>query len=523
MTCTRILTKALGVLMAVNADSINFTRAADVVTPLPLYGSPIVQTWLEQRYWATHLEAHNLQRQSQDNRLFPVYFKMHKTGSGAISRTLRCISYSSPELIPGDGWLANRFTNHSFNPDGVPGCGVSAWEHDIGLHYKVGGSKRVLNCLRPGVRARHLTVLRDPVERVLSSIYFFVKKFCDAPIDGGPVPELTVADLDEIAAKDEMTPSGGFHEYLQIFARSQPTRRGGNNQPEGRGTGMNGRHFGKAARSSQGETPPPLSRTWEKYGGWVKWSSEQIATAKANLEADVQIIGVTESMSSFLVLLALEMGWPLRALCTSEFHVNKERPKAEALPPDTLEYLRKRLAPELELYEHGRALAARRQAAHGERFVEAFAEFDALECNGSCAEEEQRRYRVVQELPAELLPMNEKKNCDPSFVGRPRAIGNGHGGMRGGRTRRRRGGVGISEGGIRGGSPFRNPRTAARHRDGDGNGNVNDVGDGGGDDQDSAPRSPGAGELLRPRAGLYEKVQGNPAAARKRQRAAHSP
>ena len=172
--------------------------------------------------------------------LFPVYFKLHKTGSGTTARTIRCLAIVHPELVPPDTWRADNFSNRNAETrrkQGAPReprCGPTAWEHEVLLEYKLGGMDEISRCIERGRHFRTATLMRDPLERVLSSIYFFVADF-KPPRNAtkatllGPTtrddwfpPALTADVVERIARGDEIRGSGSFTEYLQIFSRWQP-------------------------------------------------------------------------------------------------------------------------------------------------------------------------------------------------------------------------------------------------------------------------------------------------------------
>ena len=162
--------------------------------------------------------------------------KFHKVGSATVSRTLRCLSYVRPALLP-DVWLSPRHVNGSNRalPPSHVGrramrCGSSPWEHDVMLLYKLGGAAGIGACVKPGYAPRLITTLRDPFERVMSAIYFFLGGW-RAEDDtyrarfGGDAPEpFTSADLADIVARELLEGAGGPYEYLQALSRERTTR-----------------------------------------------------------------------------------------------------------------------------------------------------------------------------------------------------------------------------------------------------------------------------------------------------------
>ena len=50
----------------------------------------------------------------------------------------------------------------------------------------------------------------------------------------------------------------------------------------------------------------------------------KVAVAKARLSRDFFAVGLTEDMPSFLVLVALKLGWPMDYLCCAPRNVNRQ-------------------------------------------------------------------------------------------------------------------------------------------------------------------------------------------------------
>ena len=165
-----------------------------------------------------------------------MYLKFHKVGSATVARTIRCLSYAEPRLVP-DAWRSPRTVTHAARPGGDARCGASAWEHDVVLLYRREGVAGVRACLAAGFAPRLVTVLRDPAERVLSAIYFFLGG--DGP--GGPEraearfrkyggrepAPLAAEDLEAIVSGNKLWREGGLHEYLQGLAAERGGAGGG--------------------------------------------------------------------------------------------------------------------------------------------------------------------------------------------------------------------------------------------------------------------------------------------------------
>lgn len=94
-----------------------------------------------------------------------------------------------------------------------------------------------------------------------------------------------------------------------------------------------------------------------------------------NLERDVSVIGTTEEMDRFFVLITLELEWPKDTFsCFSPRNVRgvsgpnsaseKRRVTEDDLNPQTLKYVQQALRPETEFYEYAKALHFRQAGRH---------------------------------------------------------------------------------------------------------------------------------------------------------------
>ena len=88
-------------------------------------------------------------------------------------------------------------------------------------------------------------------------------------------------------------------------------------------------------------------------------------------------VGVTEAMNSLLVLIAIEMQWPLSYLCCIPRNVNHQNAgRAAMLREPLLEHSRQKLAPDIEIYDHAKKVHGSQVAVHGKRHAATLAQFE---------------------------------------------------------------------------------------------------------------------------------------------------
>ena len=144
-----------------------------------------------------------------------------------------------------------------------------------------------------------------------------------------------------------------------------------------------------------------------------------VQRACANLGRDFRV-GVAEAMDSFIVLAALDAGWPLESVCLESFHVNKDRPRGasmrERLRPEVLAHLRRLLAPDLAVYACAQRQHAAHMASHGTAVhARALGAYQSAAFRAACA----RRYREYKVVLAARRAEDRKK-------GRAKFKGEGH-------------------------------------------------------------------------------------------------
>ncbi|CAN5516805.1 sulfotransferase family 2 domain-containing protein [soil metagenome] len=102
---------------------------------------------------------------------------------------------------------------------------------------------------------------------------------------------------------------------------------------------------------------------------------EILARAKENLRHHFSVVGLSERLEESLALMKLRFGWKLNSY--SSFNVTPSRPKKKDLPKATLDLIHQKNAFDLELYECGRELFEKAVAAQPEEVQRIAAELKA--------------------------------------------------------------------------------------------------------------------------------------------------
>jgi hypothetical protein len=176
--------------------------------------------------------------------------------------------------------------------------------------------------------AIYFTVLREPVERVIS-FYYFVRR----------------------------EPKHYAHRALLV--KGMTLRR----YVESRMTLMTGNFATYMISGTWGHTPhePCTEKT--------------LALAKRNIAEHFAVVGLTERFDETLLLLRRRFGW--RTLLYRQLNVTPGRPVQASLPVETLAVLREHNQFDLELYAHAKQLFGRQIAAQGPGFLHAVQRFRA--------------------------------------------------------------------------------------------------------------------------------------------------
>ena len=169
--------------------------------------------------------------------------------------------------------------------------------------------------------ARYITVLRDPVDRVISS-YYYIRR-----TPGIPVSKAIL--------------EGGLS--LEDYVRS--------------GLGLDPHNYQTRILAGL----PELDATWERTREVLAKpiDSSALERAKENLDLHFEVVGLTEAFDEFLALCALRLGWRPSSLVYDRRNVTGDRPELSAVPASTIELIRDSNRLDQALYDHAKRLFER--------------------------------------------------------------------------------------------------------------------------------------------------------------------
>ncbi len=168
--------------------------------------------------------------------------------------------------------------------------------------------------------ATYITMLRDPIERLIS-YYFFVRR----------CPE----------------------HYLHDYALAQ---------------GMTLRRYveSRVSLATDNFQTRIISGAWTNVG-YGECNESTLALAKRNLAQHFAVVGLAERFDETLLLLKRRFGWG--DVFYTRRNVTEGRPRQESLPAQTLAVLRQHNRLDLELYRYAEALFVAQVRGQGARFV----------------------------------------------------------------------------------------------------------------------------------------------------------
>ena len=254
---------------------------------------------------------------------------------------------------------------------GGPRCGPLPHEHATIHLYRSLGARGAEWCVFNRTRVQLYTVLRDPLEKFFSGVFFWKRELeknglvhLQEKLETAP-DTLTVDDVNDLAK--------GVHWFGRDTGNKIFSARAG---PLLQFTNVLGRT--KVNDVAQRDFP----------------SDALVERACQNIIVDFNAIGYAEAMDSFTVLLGLKTGWDLRSLCTQDFHLNKNRPESmrgeslrRMLKPEVLARLLEMLEPDRRVYECAIAQHKRQTESYGARFTDAFDFFTSDEFQARCRAE----------------------------------------------------------------------------------------------------------------------------------------
>ena len=252
-----------------------------------------------------------------------VFAKFHQIGGTTVAYTLYKAAATPP---PGAPWLAGCC---------CPGCDVCAEHVSLGCIWpaRPGG-----HCLgRPRAEVVLVTLLREPVDKLLGKYYFLRSRRADsgkgAPERGDPLASL------ELWADD----CRHQNEYAQILGNAELPPA----PPLGEGF------------ACKRECAPPSAAQ-------AAATRAAIERAKATLD-EFDVVGTTEGFDRFMVRVAHAMGWDIGRVAYRRLKTVVGRPTVGDHPPRVAAALARALAPDVEIHAHAAALADAQERAFDAR------------------------------------------------------------------------------------------------------------------------------------------------------------
>ena len=175
--------------------------------------------------------------------------------------------------------------------------------------------------------ATYITVLRDPVDRVISS-YYYIRRTPGIPA------HKAICDQ-------------GLS--LEAYVRS--------------GLGLDPHNYQTRILAGLSEYDATWSHAREAVEKAMPRRVARIAID--NLERHFIVVGLTEEFDAFLSLCAARFGWSPSSLINERRNVTADRPRAEDLPSSTIQLIQECNALDMELYEYARGRLQRDRSAEG--------------------------------------------------------------------------------------------------------------------------------------------------------------
>jgi hypothetical protein len=260
------------------------------------------------------------------------FLKFHKVAGATVATIFR---NACPDHLPRYYW------NYASCPATPHGHGSLTSYRKKGVH----GMYQCLyqNSTHPILLA---SIVRNPVDRILSALHFFY---------GGRYKRWAKTEQD-IALSVSLAEKGR--------------------------SGITKELVDRLPRESGNHWRQPLNTYSHVLAKGLDESSTD--AAMENLERDFDIIGLTEDVSSFAVLLAIKTGWPLDAVCLYSVHVNSNRTSSSSLPSDILEHIQHAVRYDTVVYEHAKKLHQKQIAQAGSKYVEYMKVFTSQKFIDAC-------------------------------------------------------------------------------------------------------------------------------------------
>lgn len=267
------------------------------------------------------------------------FLKFHKVAGATVATIFR---NACPNHLPQYYW-------------NYKSCPATPHGHGSLTSYRKKGVHGMYQCLNQNSTHPILltSILRNPVDRILSALHFFY---------GGRYKRWAKTDED-----------------IQLSI----------SLVEGRITkGL----IDRLPRESSNHWRQPLNTYSNVLAKGLDESSTDIAIE--NLKRDFDIIGLTEDVSSFAVLLAIKTGWPLSSVCLYSAHVNANRTSSSSLSQEILDYIKHVVRYDTIIYNHAIKIHQKQIEEAGSKYEEYMHIFKSQQFQEEC--EEQKKVRLME-------------------------------------------------------------------------------------------------------------------------------
>lgn len=235
----------------------------------------------------------------------------------------------------------------------VPKKCFNPFSHDVAFRYKNFGLSGLELCLQEGLSKKCLkllTLFRDPIERLISQIFFY----------------RTYKNMIQVIISHS---SGNTSEYFRCFDKfSNSTMSVTPDEMDVIVKILHGTHNRYPDVQPHMYLKTLATGAMDSFWEHTQPPSGALDAAISKMHTDFALIGVTESMSGFYVLYSKIFNVPLNTTCADNFkhgmgvlykkkYKSKDRPPASTLlTADTYAYLQRVLATEIRIWEEAKKI-----------------------------------------------------------------------------------------------------------------------------------------------------------------------
>jgi hypothetical protein len=304
----------------------------------------------------------------------PVYLKFHKVGSATVNTVLRAAFTSTPY------WS----------------CSDHPFSHDMLRHY-IQRRGNLSSCIKPINASLPVTlpiaVLRHPLERIISQITFFGKELKDQLLQ-------TLIENNNTKTKTNPKPKNKSGDVVKanvshisnVLLTASKIRQ----QPEQVNVSEVVALLDTVDSHRNLLNANLEVREYQKtFAGYISESSQP---ARDDMREHIAIIGVTEQMPSFMLLLSRRLNIPLELSCGihDRHGAQPRKPVHESFRPEVIDAINTWARNEVELWEYAKVLHVEQLGRLGMTVSSATEEYDSV-CSAEAARKKKKKEEERQE------------------------------------------------------------------------------------------------------------------------------